>query len=188
MVDSSLHIRRIRPADDRQVAAIIREVMPSFGAVGPGFAITDPEVDHMSRAYSRPGAIFFVVTAGSDDAAAVVGGGGVAPLDGAADPSRLCELRKMYFLPAARGHGMGARLLGRCLHAASELGYEECYLETLSSMHQAIRLYERFGFVPLSAPLGATGHHGCNRYYVRSVTNLADIAGLLTAADSAPGT
>lgn len=181
MADSSLHIRRIKPADDQAVAAVIREVMPSFGAVGPGFAINDPEVDHMSRAYGRPGAIFFVVTAGSDPAAQVVGGGGVAPLDGAAEPTRLCELRKMYFLPAARGHGVGARLLGLCLRAAGELGYKECYLETLSSMHQAIRLYERFGFAPLPAPLGATGHHGCNRFYVRSVTDLGDIAQLITA-------
>ena len=48
-------IRPIRPADDASVAAIIRAVMPEFGADGPGFAIHDPEVDHMSDAYARPG-------------------------------------------------------------------------------------------------------------------------------------
>jgi putative acetyltransferase len=37
-----LTIRPIRPGDDRFVAAIIRTVMPEFGAGGPGFAINDP--------------------------------------------------------------------------------------------------------------------------------------------------
>ncbi|MEO6102426.1 MAG: GNAT family N-acetyltransferase, partial [Pseudoxanthomonas sp.] len=47
-------LRAIEPGDDAAVAAIIRKVMPEFGAVGCGFAINDPEVDWMSRAYARP--------------------------------------------------------------------------------------------------------------------------------------
>ncbi len=186
MADSLFRIRRIRPADDQKVAAIIRAVMPTFGAVGPGFAINDPEVDHMCRAYARPGAAFFVVEFGAGEAAEVVGGAGVAPLDGTAADAQTCELRKMYFLPAARGHGVGARLLALCLRVARELGYSRCYLETLGGMNQAIKLYERFGFARLPGSLGSTGHHGCDRYYLRSVAELGDIALLIAAADFLP--
>ena len=48
-------IRPIEPRDDAAMARIIRAVMPEFGAVGCGFAINDPEVDWMHRAYAAPG-------------------------------------------------------------------------------------------------------------------------------------
>lgn len=163
-MDERLSIRPIRAADDSAVAAIIRSVMPEFGAKGPGFAINDPEVDGMSAAYARPGAAYFVVTDGDR----VLGGGGVAPLDGG-DP-RTCELRKMYFLPQARGRGAGAALLARCLDAARAFGYTRCYLETLARMDAARKLYARFGFRPLCAPLGNTGHFSCDSYYARELT------------------
>jgi hypothetical protein len=38
---SNYLIRPIEPRDDAAVAAIIRAVMPEFGAVGDGFAIND---------------------------------------------------------------------------------------------------------------------------------------------------
>ncbi len=47
-------IRPIEPRDNVAVAAIIRTVMPEFGADGEGFAINDPEVAWMHRAYARP--------------------------------------------------------------------------------------------------------------------------------------
>jgi putative acetyltransferase len=152
--------RRIEPADDPAVAAIIRAVMPEFGAVGPGFAINDPEVDFMSRAYGGPRSAYFVVT---DATGKVTGGGGVGPLTGA-EPG-VCELRKMYFLPETRGHGVGERLLRHCLDTARALGFRRCYLETLTGMDAAQRLYEKVGFQKTCA-MGATGHHGCDRFYV----------------------
>jgi putative acetyltransferase len=159
-----LSVRPIRPEDDRFVAAIIRSVMPEFGAGGPGFAIHDPEVDHMSAAYARPRAAFFVVTDGDR----VLGGGGIAPLENGDDET--CELRKMYFLPEARGRGVGAALLERCLAAARSFGYATCYLETLARMDAARKLYARFGFRPLCAPMGNTGHFSCDSFYALDLT------------------
>jgi len=141
------------------VARVIRAVMPEYGARGPGFAINDPEVDAMCAAYPAPGAVYFVLEVDGE----VVGGGGVGPLAGGQDGT--CELRKMYFLPAARGLGAGKALLGRCLEEARARGYRRMYLETLTGMDAAQRLYERFGFTRLAAPLGATGHFGCDRWY-----------------------
>ncbi len=155
----ALTIRAIGPADDAAVAGIIRSVMTEFGASGPGFAIHDPEVDAMSAAYARPGSAYFVVGRAGE----VVGGGGIAPLDGG--PAGTCELRKMYFVPSVRRHGMGGALLARCLSAARDLGYRACYLETLTGMDAAQQLYEKFGFRRLKAPRGATGHFGCDHWY-----------------------
>ena len=42
---AGLAIRPIRSGDDATMAAIIRAVMPEFGATGSDFAINDPEVD-----------------------------------------------------------------------------------------------------------------------------------------------
>lgn len=165
-----LSIRPLEPRDDAAVASIIRSVMTSFGASGPGFAIHDPEVGAMSEAYAAPGHAYFVVEiagAGPGVPSRVVGGGGIAPLRGTDDGT--CELRKMYFLPEARGHGAGRALLGRCLERARELGYRRCYLETLEGMDAAQALYRKLGFEPLPAARGATGHHGCNRFFQREL-------------------
>lgn len=153
-------IRPIRPEDDAAVAAIIREVMASFGATGPGYSSSDPEVDAMSAAYDGARAAYFVL----EEDGRVVGCGGIAPLAGA--DADVCELRKMYLLPVARGRGLGRAMLQRCLDAARGRGYRRCYLETLSAMDAAQALYAKAGFRRLAGPLGATGHSGCNRHYL----------------------
>jgi putative acetyltransferase len=153
-------IRPVTSADDVAMATIIRAVMPEFGAVGDGFAINDPEVDWMSRAYAQPRSAYFVV----ERDGVVLGGGGVAPLDGGDGDT--CELRKMYFLPQVRGLGAGSAMMERCLQAARGFGFIHCYLETLCGMDAAMRLYDRSGFRRIDGPMGATGHGGCNTFYL----------------------
>lgn len=156
-------IRPIEPRDDVAVAAIIRSVMPEFGAGGEGFAIHDAEVDSMSAAYAAPRSAYFVV----EVEGRVLGGGGVAPLvHGEPD---VCELRKMYFLPAARGLGAGHAMITRCLAVAKDFGFRRCYIETLTGMDAAQHLYRRHGFQPLCSPIGKTGHHGCDHWYIRAL-------------------
>ena len=166
----AFHIRPIEPRDDAAVAAIIRAVMPEFGADGPGFAIHDTEVATMSAAYAAPGRAYFVV----ERDGAVAGGGGIAELKGS-DPD-LCELRKMYFLPSLRRLGAGTALMPRCLDAARSLGYRRCYIETLTGMDAAQALYLKSGFTPLCAPLGSTGHFACDRYFIRPLQPVPDAA------------
>ena len=155
-------LRPITADDDAAMAGVIRSVMPEFGAGGAGFAIHDPEVDHMSAAYAAPRHRYWVVVAPDGR---VVGGGGIAPLAGAADDT--CEVRKMYFLPEVRGRGLGERLLRGALDFAREAGFKTAYLETLTGMDAAQRLYARLGFEKLCAPMGATGHFGCDRWFAR---------------------
>lgn len=153
-------VRPIQARDDARIAEIIRSVMPEFGACGTGFAINDPEVDWMTRAYAGPRSAYFVVECDG----VVEGGGGVAPLEGG--DADTCELRKMYFQPTLRGLGAGAEVMRRSLDAARSFGFKRCYLETLSGMDAAMRLYERTGFRRIDCAMGATGHGGCNTFYL----------------------
>jgi putative acetyltransferase len=156
-------IRTIEARDDAAMAAVIRTVMTEYGATGAGFSINDPEVDFLSRAYAAPRSAFFVIEIGGS----VVGGAGIAPLAGG--DADTCELRKMYFLPQARGLGWGNALLSRCLEVARGFGFTRCYLETLARMTEAARLYERHGFERVERPLGTTGHFTCDRWYQRKL-------------------
>jgi putative acetyltransferase len=154
------HIRPIEATDDPHMARVIRTVMPEFGACGPGFAINDPEVDFLSRAYAAARSAYFVV----EQDGVVLGGGGVAPLAGGDEDT--CELRKMYFLPELRGRGAGSTLIRLCLARARQFGFTHCYLETLRGMDAAVRLYEHIGFIERNGPLGCTGHFSCDRFFV----------------------
>ncbi|MFL5318146.1 MAG: GNAT family N-acetyltransferase [Myxococcaceae bacterium] len=163
MTQDEFVLRPAVPEDAAALAKIIRTVMPEFGADGPGFAIHDKEVDEMPQAYSRPGHAYFVV----ERSGRIVGGGGVGPLT--PGDAVTCELRKMYFLPEARGFGVGERLLRRCMDAARGLGYRRMYLETLKTMEAAQKLYRKLGFSPQSCAEGNTGHFGCDRFFSREL-------------------
>lgn len=153
-------IRPIERRDRAAVAALIRTVMPEFGAKGPGFAILDPEVDDMFGAYAGARAGYFVVVR---DDGTVCGGGGYARLAGG--DAGTCELRKMYFLPELRGLGVGQKLLELCIAGARKARFRTMYLETLENMTRARALYEKNGFRRLRRAMGATGHFGCNSFY-----------------------
>ncbi|MGP1609696.1 MAG: hypothetical protein ACTS5G_03235, partial [Burkholderiales bacterium] len=57
-------------------------------------------------------------------------------------------------------------MIQRCLDAARGFSFQRCYLETLTGMDAAQTLYKRNGFTPLCAPLGGTGHFGCDRFFI----------------------
>lgn len=163
-------IRPIAPSDNLAVATIIRTVMTEFGAVGAGYSINDPEVDHMFEAFDNDQSAFFVV----ESEGMVLGCGGIAPLVGA--HHLICELQKMYFLQALRGKGLGKQFLSHCLEAAKTIGYQECYLETIPRMKAANKLYQQFGFEKLCSPKGKTGHNSCDSYYSLQLNEEIQIA------------
>jgi putative acetyltransferase len=165
MTNELVVLRPIRPGDDDAVAALIREVMTEHGCTGQGFAIHDAEVASMSRAYALASARYFVVERGGE----VVGGGGFARLHGSSTGDATCELRKMYFRPAARGLGAGRALLDLLLAEMRACGYRRCYLETTSRMDRARRLYLAAGFAEQPGPEGSTGHHACDRFFARAL-------------------
>ena len=158
-------LRPIQFADNQHVAHIIRTVMTEFGCVGEGYSILDPEVDDMFGTYNNEQSAFFVI--GRDGTGEVLGCGGVGPLIGGG--AKVCELKKMYFLPVLRGLGFGKNMVATCLEKAKELGYQRCYLETVDRMIQANHLYKKMGFEKIDSPMGATGHCSCDAWYLKEV-------------------
>jgi putative acetyltransferase len=136
--------------------------MAEFGICDGGLD-SDPEIASISSAYASPRAAFFVV----GSSGRVLGGGGIGPIPG--QPEDICELRKMYLVPEARGLGAGRRLLEACLDFARQSGYRTCYLATLERMTRARQLYAGFGFKRSHRELPGSAHLGCDTWYERTL-------------------
>ena len=128
-----------------------------------GTAYADKALDEMTTTYNKDNAAYFVV----EDQGKIIGGAGIAPLENYKGP--ICELQKMYFLPEARGKGLGMKMMEVCLEKAKSFGFEKCYLETFPYMKDATKLYAKSGFEPLEGPLGDTGHYSCNVWMLKSL-------------------
>ena len=153
-------IRPIEKRDNLQIARVIRAVLVELGVPKVGTAYEDKTLDAMFDYYQKEKADYFVVVENGE----VIGGGGIAQLDNY--EGNVCELQKMYFLSLARGRGLGTEMIDLCLKTAKELGYEKCYLETMSYMEAAQKLYKRYGFGYLDGPMGDTGHYSCGVHMI----------------------
>lgn len=152
---STAIIREIQPQDNKQVAAVIRQVLIDLGVPKVGTAYADTALDHMYENYNVPKASYFVVEENNK----IIGCAGVAQLENY--DGNVCELQKMYFTEEARGRGLGSQMMKICLDKAREYGFEKCYLETMPYMEDAQKLYKKTGFQYIEARMGDTGHYSC---------------------------
>lgn len=151
----SVTIREIEPRDNAGVEALIRTCLVEFGANHPGTAWTDPDLGRYSEVYSAPNSRYWVA---ADEQGAVVGGVGIGPLPGAPG---VCELQKMYCLPAYRGTGIAHELMALALAFAAK-HYDRCYLETLGNMTAAQKFYAKYGFRRVEKAPAETPHFACD--------------------------
>ncbi|MDN3612212.1 GNAT family N-acetyltransferase [Vibrio ostreicida] len=156
MNNGNLSVIPITPQHDAAIYDIIHQVGKEYGAVGEGFGPSDAEVEAMSHYYRAEHRSLYLVALLDGE---VVGGCGIAPFG---DDGKICELKKLFLLAQSRGLGLGRTLTQSCLTFAREQGFERCYLDTLSTMSAAVKLYEGLGFEHLSAPLEGTIHGGCD--------------------------
>ena len=156
-------IRLIEKKDNPQIAKVIRSVLEDFNVPKVGTAYADTALDCMYETYQKPNAVYFVVEENNK----IIGGAGVAKLDNY--EGNVCELQKMYFLPEARGKGVGAQMMEFCLAKATEFGYEKIYLETMEYMTHAQKLYKQSGFEYIDCALGDTGHYSCPVHMIKKL-------------------
>ena len=150
-----MKIRPIAIADNASVAALIRGVLEEHNVPKVGTAYADPQLDYMFEAYEQSRSVYYVV----EEEGRIIGGAGISPLENS--DVNICELQKMYFLEVARGRGIGEQMIRLCLQKAKEFGFDSCYLETMTDMLAAQKLYKKIGFEYLCNPLGNTGHSSC---------------------------
>lgn len=161
--ESNINIRRLQSEDNAAIAEIIRNSFRENKIDHlEGVSLHDPKLDSLSEAYKQSGAGYWVVEANG----MIVGGAGLAPLGGEAG---ICEMQKLFFKSEVQGMGLGRRTIAFILSQASEMGYHACYLETLTALKHAVRLYEAFGFKHIPARLGNTGHGSCDIYMLKKL-------------------
>jgi len=103
----------------------------------------EAEISNLQHQYARPkGAIFIAYDHGHN----AVGCVGVRKLE-----NSICELKRMYIKPEARGKGLGTLLVQKCIEIGIELGYSKIRLDTLASMYVAIHIYEKAGFYEIDS-------------------------------------
>lgn len=160
----NVHIRPLKPEDNEALARVIRKTLEEFGANKPGTVYYDDSTDHLSEVFQLPGSVYYV----AEVEGRIVGGGGIYPSPGL--PEGTCELVKMYLLPEVRGIGLGSTLIQKSLDYARDAGYQQVYLETMPELKQALKTYEKFGFEYMSAPMGQTGHFGCDLWMLKRMS------------------
>lgn len=159
----TITIREIQKKDNSAIAAIVRNVLMEMGAPKVGTAYADPYLDALFEVYAVPKAIYFVV----ENNGKIIGGAGVKQLDNSDE--NICELQKMYFLPEARGLGLGKKLIDICIEKATGFGFDGCYIETMTYMEAAQKLYRKLGFEYLEQQIGNTGHNSCEVWMLKKL-------------------
>jgi len=163
MIHNDFKIREIQSEDNPKIAQAIRDVLIEYGVPKVGTAYADKILDTLFEAYNEENCIYYVI----EKEHKIYGGAGIKKLDNY--NGNICELQKMYFLPEARGIGLGSKMMDICLKKAKEFGFEKCYLETLPYMEDARKLYRKVGFKDLDAPMGDTGHYSCNLWMLKDL-------------------
>ncbi|MGN0267432.1 MAG: GNAT family N-acetyltransferase [Lachnospiraceae bacterium] len=155
-------IRPILASDDLEIAKIIRDNLEQFHLDIPGTAYYDKELDTLSKFYNAlpEKRRYFIIT---DKDNTVIGGVGIGEFEGF---DCCAELQKLYLTDAAKGKGLGKKLMETAEKFAKNAGYRQLYLETHTNLEAAIGLYEKLGFHQIEKP-DSVLHSTMNRFYLK---------------------
>jgi len=130
----TLAIQPLKPMQIEEAKAVITEgCFEFFGKTPADFE----DMTDISTRYAAPAGTFLVLMDGDR----VVGTGAVRRLD-----AETCELKRMWFLPAYRGRGLGTQMAERLFKFARAAGYKRIRLDTAAELKAANKLYQRLGF------------------------------------------
>lgn len=115
---------------------MLREYIEWIG-LDLAFQEIDAELAGLPGDYGPPRGALLV----AEDAGVLVGMIALRPFDGA-----ICEMKRLFVRPGARGRGLAKHLIARVQDEARRLQYAEMRLDTLPMMGDAQALYVTLGF------------------------------------------
>lgn len=141
-VRAAVEFRRATNADCAIAQEIVREALGDHG-LDILLDTSDKDLRDLEAHYdARGGAFELVFVAGRDEPVGVLGWRpGV---------NGTVELKKVYLRRSARGLGAGRIAVDRVIDRARAMGASAVVLETAHAMTEAIRLYTRLGFRPVT--------------------------------------
>jgi putative acetyltransferase len=157
MSSSDILIRPERP-DHPQVVGMLRRLDDYLAS------LYDPEDNHILdvQALLAPEIDFLV----AEGRGGLLGCGATRRMPGESDTAGQCygEIKRMYVDPAARGQRIAVRLLAVLEERLKSGGVALALLETGRDQHEAVRLYERSGYV-LRGAFGGYPDNGLSLFY-----------------------
>jgi len=134
-------IARAVTADDLTAIRTLFEAYADGLAIDLAYQDFAAELAGLPGKYAAPhGALLLA----RDDGGAALGCVALRPLG-----NGLCEMKRLYVAPPARGTGLGAALMRAVITAARRLGYRAMRLDTLADMTAAQAMYAATGFRPI---------------------------------------
>jgi ribosomal protein S18 acetylase RimI-like enzyme len=128
-------------ADIGEIRALFLEYAQSLG-IDLAFQDFEAEITGLPGAYSPPHGCLLLATADGRSAGCVA----VRDLQ-----AGLCEMKRLYVKPEARGQGVGRALAEAAIRFGRASGYEAMRLDTLPNMVAAQALYRQLGFREIPA-------------------------------------
>jgi putative acetyltransferase len=140
-VDDGALVTQMDESESDEVRALLRAYADSlpFKLDFQGF---DRELAELPGAYAPPRGALLVARIDGEVSGCVA----LRPLT-----QEICEMKRLFVLPTARGAGLGRRLAAAVVEEARRLGYSRMRLDTTPGMETAQRLYEELGFVETAA-------------------------------------
>lgn len=136
----------IRPAasaaDLDAAARLFREYAAGL-PIDLGYQGFEAELAGLPGAYAPPGGALLLAADAAGRAVGCVAVRAIGP--------GVCEMKRLYVAPEARGGGLGRALAARIIGEARKLGYREMRLDTLPTMTGALAVYRRLGFEEIPA-------------------------------------
>ncbi|CAM5476450.1 GNAT family N-acetyltransferase [Rhodanobacter lindaniclasticus] len=126
------------PQDIEIVRGLFAEYVDSLG-VDLSFQDVTAELAQLPGKYASPRGVILLAR---DHAGTALGCVALRPWP---EPG-VCEIKRLYVRPAARGQALGRRLAEAAIAWAARAGYTRMLLDTLASMRAARQLYVALGF------------------------------------------
>jgi GNAT superfamily N-acetyltransferase len=150
-----------RRATARSRSEVAPDFRPARSDASPGRELLAELIEHFNAIYpgraARPGSVTtpdeLVAPAGTFlvgwDGDRAIACGGLRRLE-----DGICEIKRMYVVPAARSHGVGRALLAALEDAAREFGYERVRLDAGPEQRHSKALFAASGYAEI-APYNA---------------------------------